>query len=280
MKRNILHATEQIDAVCEYRYNQFVQREMGVSLHSHDYYELIFLESNAQKHYVNGSVFDLPKNTLIFIRPDDCHDLYDEQNTESVIQHLAFTQNMAESVFAYLGSFFPSSSMLAAKFPPYVILDSSGVKLLKNLLYSLNIIGFDDRQAKNIAMRSVLVQIFAGFFYTHKEKPRRDTPLWLSNVCSAMSNIKNFSEGLPKMAELSGRTKEHLCRSMKKYYGVTASEFINDIRLTYIANRLVNSDVPIIDLCYESGFSNLGWMYTLFKQKYGISPAVFRQNKR
>lgn len=74
---------------------------MGVSLHSHDYYELIFLESNAQKHYANGCVFDLPKNTLIFIRPDDCHDLYDEQNTESVIQHLAFTQNMAKRIFLF-----------------------------------------------------------------------------------------------------------------------------------------------------------------------------------
>ena len=67
---------------------------------------------------------------------------------------------------------------------------------------------------------------------------------------------------------------------MKKYYNITASDFINDLRLTFVANRLLNSDTPIIDICYESGFSNLGWMYTLFKKKYTASPSAFRKKNK
>ena len=67
-----------------------------------------------------------------------------------------------------------------------------------------------------------------------------------------------------------------MARSIKKYYHVTLSQFINGLRINYIANMLMNSDIPILDLCYESGFQNVGWFYTVFKREYGMSPAEFR----
>ena len=37
------------------------------------------------------------------------------------------------------------------------------------------------------------------------------------------------------------------------------------------------SDAQILDLCYNSGFSSLSWMYSLFRSKFGCSPAAFRK---
>ena len=80
------------------------------------------------------------------------------------------------------------------------------------------------------------------------------------------------------MVALSGKSREHVCRSVKKYYGQSLSEYINDRRLNFLANSLLTTNLPIIDLCYASGFENTAWAYTLFKRKYGTSPAKFRKN--
>ena len=276
---------EEKDRLClhlsegDYVYNRFVKKSDELLLHCHDYYEIIFLSSNGQRHYVNGDTFELPKNALIFIRPDDYHDLYNEDNDNAVIQHIAFSKPLGQQMFEFLGKDFPSERLLSAKYPAYTILDSIDTKYLENLFNGFNVIQFDDDAAKSVAMRSILVQIFAKFFCVSRRFESDNVPLWLAGTCNAMSRVSNFSAGVERMAEISGKSKEHLCRSIKKYYNLTASEFINDIRLTYIANRLANSDKPIIDLCYESGFSSLGWMYTLFNKKYGQSPAEFRKNQ-
>ncbi len=260
-----------------YVYHRFVQKGDKIFLHCHDYFEIIFLATNNQQHHINGEIFELPKHALIFVRPDDYHDLYNETNDNAVIHHIAFSRAIAMQLFSFLGESFSSENLLTAKHAPYTILDSVDTRYLGELFDSYNVIPFDDNATKDIMMRSILVQIFTKFFNPARQTNLTDIPLWLVSTCNAMNRKENFSEGLSCMVALSGKTKEHLCRSMKKYYDVTASDFINDIRLTYIANRLANSDKPIIELCFESGFSNLGWMYTLFKRKYGVSPADFRK---
>lgn len=277
MNRKILAEADQIEPVCEFRYNECIVDDETLDLHYHDYYELLLLENGAQKHYVNNKVFNLPQNSLIFIRPNDYHDFCNDTGKVVTVHHIAFTKAMCHSLFEYLSPLFPSKQLLSDEYPPYVILNSVDKKAFLKMIFSINTIAIEEKERKNIAMRSILAQIFSRFFFYSHSDNNEDVPLWLSDTCSAMNKVSNFSAGIPRMVELSGRSKAHLCRSMKKYYNITASDFINDLRLTFVANRLLNSDTPIIDICYESGFSNLGWMYTLFKKKYGSSPLIFRK---
>ncbi len=81
------------------------------------------------------------------------------------------------------------------------------------------------------------------------------------------------------MVELSGKSREHLARSLKKYYGQSTTEFINDLRLNYAANMLLGSTMPIVDLCYECGFQNISWFYIVFRKKYGVTPRQYRMGQ-
>lgn len=79
------------------------------------------------------------------------------------------------------------------------------------------------------------------------------------------------------MLELSGYSREHLSRSVKKHLHMTLSEFINSLRINWICNMLINTDVPITDLCFEAGFSSLSYFYRIFKAATGMTPSDFRQ---
>lgn len=67
---------------------------------------------------------------------------------------------------------------------------------------------------------------------------------------------------------------------MKKYYGVTVTEFINDLRLNYAANMLKNSNMSILDICYDCGFDNTSYFHRKFKEKYDVTPLKFRNLNR
>ena len=80
------------------------------------------------------------------------------------------------------------------------------------------------------------------------------------------------------MLEISGKSREHLSTSLKKYYSVSPVEYISELRLNYAVNLMTSSNLNITDICYESGFSNLSWFYQVFENKYQKTPAAYKKS--
>ena len=44
-----------------------------------------------------------------------------------------------------------------------------------------------------------------------------------------------------------------------------------------LENMIINSNLSVSDICYDSGFSNLSWFYSEFKKHSGMTPGEFRK---
>ena len=126
-------------------------------------------------------------------------------------------------------------------------------------------------------MKAILADIFVRFFYDMPENSESTMPLWLSRLLSDMEQPSNFIGGMDRMVALSRKSREHLARSMKKYCGATITEYINELRINYASNLLINTNTPILDICFDCGFQGVGYFYKVFKDKYSISPGEFRK---
>lgn len=273
---------ERLDTRVGYKINRFFKDDNDLILHTHDYYEILFLPNDDCTHLVNGTEQHLPKRSLIFIRPGDCHDLINPDGKPIEIIHLGISSSIIDKLFDYLSPDFPSDFLLSESAPPFVILNYFEVNVYMDLLRELDLIDFENKSLKSVVMREKLVSIFVKFFFNKNNfsPSKTNIPEWLLKTYDEMKKLENFSQGIERMVEISGCTKEHLCRSFKKYMGCTAMSYINDLRITYIANMLSCSSKSIIELCYDSGFKNLSWMYSLFKKKYGVSPLQFRKTNQ
>ena len=80
------------------------------------------------------------------------------------------------------------------------------------------------------------------------------------------------------MLELSPKSREHTLRSIKKHTGLTATEYINSLRLNFIANMLRNSNHSVSDIIYESGFNNISWASNLFREKFKMTMSKYRKD--
>ena len=126
------------------------------------------------------------------------------------------------------------------------------------------------------ALRQWLFGVITQCFPVNREESER-IPSWLEELCRQLRE-GGFVEGAEPMFARCDKSREHVCRSMKAYMGMTVTEFINELRLNYIANMLQNSNHGITEIILDSGFNNISWATRLFKEKYGESMRQYRKN--
>ena len=250
--------------------------------HNHEFYEIFITISGTVTHFINGITLKLPEGSLVFIRPEDIHAyVYDTpQSSETAYINLTFTCETAELLFSYLSASFPSKDLLSCDMPPTVLLNRLEKERLLAQISELNIVNWQDKNALKLRMRAILADIFVRFFYNMPNSEEQTAPLWLSQLLSEMEHPDNFSAGIERMISLSGRTREHVSRSLKKHYGFTLTEYINDLRINYASNLLLNTNTPILEICFACGFQSVSNFYKVFQQKYGVSPREFRGGYR
>ena len=122
----------------------------------------------------------------------------------------------------------------------------------------------------------LLINIFSRYF-SNVPAAQNDIPVWLIRLSDKMAQPENFTAGAERMIELSHKSREHLTRSLKKHYGLSLTGYINDLRLNYASNLLINSNTPILDICFNCGFQNVSLFYRVFKKKFGLTPLSFRK---
>ncbi len=277
MEPKLLTAERFVDTQvgCSYRY--VVSSTEYFRPHYHDYYEIfIVLEGNAL-HCVGDKRIRLQPHRAVFIRPMDTHDYICENGKPFSMLNLTITRETVEALFSYLGDGYPSEALLQAEMPPDVLLSEREFARINQRMERICAIDPADIAQLRSAMRILLFELFTRVFQ-HSLAEESDAPTWLDALCEQMERDGNFVYGTERMLALSGKTREHLARTLKKHKGVSPSEFINEIRLNYIANMLRNSNHHIAGIVLDSGFNNLSWAAQLFKRKYGVTMRMFREN--
>ena len=266
------------EAECLYRFVHGSE-EKRFAPHRHDYYEIFLTISGTITHWINGVTQKLPEGSFVFIRPDDVHGyIYDSKDSnESSFLNLTFTRDTMTQLFVYLSDTFHSKKLLECDMPPTVLLNKIEKENLLARISELNIVNWQDKNALKLRMRSILADIFVRFFYNIPDSVEKTTPAWLTSLLSEMESPENFVAGAERMSEISGKSREHIARSIKKYCGITTAEYINELRINYASNLLLRTNTPVLDICYLSGFESLSYFYKIFNQKYGVSPGTFRK---
>lgn len=69
----------------------------------------------------------------------------------------------------------------------------------------------------------------------------------------------------------------YISHFIKNHFGICFQEYINNIRFEYALPLVINTDMTILDICMETGFSNGRYLNKMFIQKYGCSTLLYRQ---
>jgi len=244
------------------------------SIHKHNFYEFFLLRQGQLKHFHNNEEYVMAQGEICFVHPNDEHYFQAIDDKEpAIITNLAFAPQEYELALQYLQC--PDVALLTEHNRKTILGNStfSSLSAAFESIYKYN--GTVGGNELLFIYRALLTQAIVLLL----KKPLQSNnaiPVWLSKACVQMEKPTNFRKGITKFVSLSGKTQEHLNRSMKKHLNTTPSEFVNNLRLLEAAKQLRNSTNPISDIVFGTGFDNPSYFNRLFKAKYGQSPGKYR----
>lgn len=97
------------------------------------------------------------------------------------------------------------------------------------------------------------------------------------------SYIQEHYSGKPSLAELArleGLETTYLSRLIRESLGLTFREYITWLRLEHAARLVTTTDLRWIDICLESGFSDIRYLNKAFERAFGQSPQRMRSEAK
>ena len=90
--------------------------------------------------------------------------------------------------------------------------------------------------------------------------------------------IINFHEDITQaqLLNITKMSRPTFSRQFKKHAGKTLTQFVQQVRLAAVLRELSNTDEPIIEICFKSGFSEVSSFNRLFRREFGCSPSLYR----
>jgi AraC-like DNA-binding protein len=83
---------------------------------------------------------------------------------------------------------------------------------------------------------------------------------------------------LEEIAGLINLNKSSFCRYFRSRTHKTCSQFINEIRIAHACKLLINKDMTISEICYETGYNNISHFNRQFKLITGLTAREYAKN--
>lgn len=99
----------------------------------------------------------------------------------------------------------------------------------------------------------------------------------LNKVYDYLSENFKGAIKLDEVASLIHMTPNAFCKYFKKVSRRTLIETVLLYRINYAISQLLQTNLPVSDICYDSGFGNLSHFNKAFKDKMKLSPLQYRK---
>lgn len=265
---------KRFNGTTECGYEFYDSKVVEVKMHTHEFYEFFLVTDGELSHEVNGQIQRLVKGDLVFVRDFDIHRLVPSHKRYTWV-NVNFSKRTFNDIMQFLDFADLEKTLLSPELPPIVKLSPGQTeRCIKKTTVMENVAKKNNNFFK-LEVRKQLLYIFSTFFLQNDK--RYFLPEWLDTLCIKMRDFENFSVGAERMYELNPKSKSHLIKSMQQYLSTTVSDFVNEQRINYATEQLINTNRPVIDIALDCGFNNVNYFYRLFKKVHGDTPHSYRK---
>jgi AraC-like DNA-binding protein len=85
---------------------------------------------------------------------------------------------------------------------------------------------------------------------------------------------------VPRLAKVSGVSEAHFARSFKDVFGVPPHRYLLTRRIERATALLRDTDLPVTDIAFQTGWNSLGTFGRTFRDVTGESPSQVRSRQQ
>jgi len=256
-------------------------------LHYHKELELAYIIEGYGTRYVGNSIKSYQKGDLVLVGEElthvwKCDDAFYKEDTELLTKAiiLKFYPDFAGKDFLQMPYCYPINKVLekasgglhitgdtntAISAILFKMLDQSPLEQIASLIQILNLISKSDQVA------------ILSNFDLHKSSNPKEKDRMNKIIQHTMLNFKK-SISLDEISNVANLSKSAFCRYFKNTVKKSYNDFLYEVRVEFASRMLLETDIGIMQICYESGFNNPSAFSQIFKKVKGMTPNQYRKS--
>ncbi len=232
-------------------------------VHRHDFFEMEYILTGSGDYIIDDTHHALAPGKLFFLTPANFHTVRGDK-ISLINMMFTPTPETANALF----------SLTAEHSSPVFCPQGDDKRLIELLLFEI-------LEAVKAPDTAYAMRLSAPLFSKLARMQGASLPIPIPYVQEAVLYLlSHFTEPvtLPKAAKQLGLSPNYLSELFHAEVGVGFKEYLDELRLDYIAKLLIHSPLPITEVANAGGFSDYANFVRRFKAKYGAPPSVWRKN--
>ncbi|MEN6315305.1 MAG: AraC family transcriptional regulator [Clostridiaceae bacterium] len=262
-------------------------------LHRHKFMQINYIYKGNMKHVINGHEFNVMSGDIFIIPPYVPHNLIDSETPDGQVIEFEFMPEFINQNFQNLETI--KSFFDFAYIEPFLVSENN-VKPRLNLCGNARIEAeailnealkeyAEKRSGYSLLIKSLALKllIIVGREFTRDLEGTDSVGLYARHREAIYNSIRYINDHYNKqlcveeVAKVSMLSQSYFSYLFKNITSKTFVEYLNGIRLAKAMELLKNTDMRVLDICYEVGFNNVNHFNKLFRKSEGITPLAFRR---
>lgn len=267
----------------------------GVKHHWHDEIEILYFMKGNFKVKINMESFPVEEECFFFVNPGEIHSVdCSGPATESAIVFHPCILNFEHYDLAQTQLIQPLTKgeiqlprFLDSSHPAFHKIKKEYLDIL-NVFHQTGMFLSSEYQtvtediASQLFIRAGLLKML-GFLssFSLLTQPEKADDYRVQIIKYSLEFIrKHYQEKIyiRDLAENASMNEQYFCRFFKKILGKSPITYINEYRIKQAIILLQTTDSPVMDICLDCGFNNLGNFLREFKKDTGFTPLQYRKH--
>lgn len=262
-------------------------RYTPVFLHSHVFFEIIYVLSGIAHHKISGEDMLLKEGDLCMVSPTVKHSL-SVMDDDSIILNIIMRKKTIEDIFYsvlrdqdIISSFF-INGLYTKNHASYLLFHTSGDQEIQKAILEMYIEQMEDAPYSNRIISSMLIIFYTKLIRKYKkaistsESSLDDQEKRNQIFHYILEHIQDVS--LYGLADYMNYSVPYCSKLIKNITGYNYSRLIRKIRFEKAESLLKNTSLSIQTISQELGYESPENFMHAFKKEYHLTPSDYRKN--
>ena len=253
--------------------------------HYHNNFEISFITEGTGKRIVADSIEEFQPGDLVFLGRNLPHvwiadkepRVFSNRTLEMVF--LQFTSNVLSIQLLALPEFKNVRKAMELSERGIQILDQT-LNEVSEIMLQLPYLKNFERMVQFFRMMDIIGESQSNIALASEDYLRKRFKPGNKRIATIHEYLmNNYREevNLKVLADLVNMAEGSLCRFFRENMGVTIFEYLNQIKIELACNLLMDNELSIIEIGFDSGFNNLSHFNKQFKRITGMPPSQYRK---
>ncbi|MBO6263977.1 MAG: AraC family transcriptional regulator [Clostridia bacterium] len=242
-------------------------------VHNHEFYECFYISEGSIYHEINGQTTLLNIGDAVIIAPGITHTFHRIPG-----KNCSHRDNMISTeLFLNCCNFLDKGIADRLKTNGYIefFMPSESLALYEQHILSYitsNII------AQRLKFEKNLVTFLLGYIVMPMQKHIMPTNDFQAKCITVINSRFTSHDAVKEVYDELKFNKSYLSKRFKDSFGVTLTEYINELKIKHAAYLLSVTEMTIPAICDMVGIESIPYFHKLFKKYYGTTPRKSHAN--